>query len=555
MSALALALLSTHLVSRIETTNALSVDLLSDDPKLKKEVTVSLKNTALALALKSLSTQTGVALSVPKQMVDRKVTILVDGVPAALVLSKISDVLMCEWKPAQTGYTISQPSDIGNFRNSFITREDALLRESAQKQIQQFTQYAAQPYDVLLQRKMQIESSQNPNDPAYVNNATQRQRLAKELSAVNACLDPVNYGAGMVLKSVSYAGLWQGNVSAGRVPAYAAGPSRAFQPAAVGAQYVLVRYSAVDHAIAVVGPNREPRGGVQVNLPNALEKLKTHAFAKMVTDWADVEGGAGPTSFQQPIEVRGEGVPVADLLQSIHDQAKVPIVAEGSRFKMFVNSRADNLKEFVRVFTDTTKGYVRLHDGVLEFRHPSFWRMQQTEVPEFKLAELETLNDQGKLALNPYAAFVAGLERTQIDALATGHYAVNFPLDPLQKCWAGLVLYGQLNQQQKQIAYSGSFFYGQLTAQQKQAADEAILQAAFLQPLINQVAISRIIEQSANARYLAALGVSVRMASGADSVNGGEGSTISIGDDQTLVSYRVALPLLPPGALGYTHPR
>ena len=521
---------------------------LADDPNLKTAVSLSVRNTAVSDVLKEISKKTHSSLSATKLVADRKVTVFVDDLPASKLLEKIADVLMLQWRSQRNGFEITQASEIGNYRSNFITREDVLLHEDAMKQVKLYTQYASIPYDQLIQRKNALEAAQNPNDRSYTTNPAARQRIAKELTAVNTAADPANYAVGLALQNTSAASLWQQAVRVQRLPATApAAPPRFNNFGNQGPQYVFVRYSAVKRQLEIAGNGRQPSAEYQVSHQNVMQVLATTALGKLNTAWAQIMTPTKRESYDQPVASGGRGVMAAEILQAVHDATKVQVIAEGSRQMLEVEAKGDSLVDFARNFVERSQGFIRLEGDILEFRHPSFWRLPSNEVPESKLQALEKISDEGKLTLATYATFVAGLDRAQIDALSTGKVRMSFPIEPIQRAWPGLALYGLLTAPQRNIVYSGTLAYGQLTQKQKEAANEAILLAAFMQPQFGMQGLNRLIEYSANPNFLENMGITLRMSGGADSNTGMELSAIGIGDGETTVSYRVPLPIILPG--------
>ncbi len=105
---------------------------VSKDPRLLKPISIKLKIEQLPDALAKLSKLTGVKIESAPVIKDLKVTVMVQDVPAGLVLDKIAGALDCEWKADGPILRLSMDPDERTHRDRYIEAEN----QQALKEVQ-----------------------------------------------------------------------------------------------------------------------------------------------------------------------------------------------------------------------------------------------------------------------------------------------------------------------------------------------------------------------------------------------------------------------------------
>lgn len=473
-------------------------DLFSDE-RLRKPVNLQREMALLSEALQSITDDTGVAFTLAPELSEQKVTIFVKGKPASEVLTKIISLFKLECQQSGDGYILKLSEDAVRLERDLILRETSLIRSAAQNTLNRWAQYARQHLTYWKQRTDQIQQEmellarrQPPNWQ------DRRARLAEELAGTEEAANPIYYLAGKIYGMMSptiQQRFWSGEMllfCTQDLPSALLLPPEAPSWLDNGTNRLLcflMRYS----------PQQERIVLARVTLPSE-EATKPDIDIREV-DIIPAQGDEHPLQRQwqkwaTPREVLGQipklqcrmattpsaqagrehisskqALTVADHLQWLAEHSELSVIADAYRLPAFSDKPlfATTVAEWIERFIQVQGGYLRIEGDYLLYRHPNYWRLSLSEIPEKLVRQYEHKARNEGLNLEDYASLALQLQpHQQIRLQQARGYAVGFDVSPLSSALPALRFWASLSANQKEIALQRQpLYYLQLSPLQQ----------------------------------------------------------------------------------------
>ncbi len=409
---------------------------LAKDERLNKKIDARLSTMPLKKALRELEKSAGVGLDLVTSLDDLKVTVLCKEEPASLILVKLADVLGCEWVVDGPIYRLRMDADRLNQRRAYVEAEERMLRKKVEEAI---------------------------------------TALAKErpLETPKPSTGPERLQLGTMFKSMSsgeLASFWRGDTKT-FVTVTGAGPN--VPPVRNESTRVFARYDSSLHTLNTLPGIDAALIRVQLlPLANVSGELANLPFAKDVRAW-----GTGIVAESKEDErflkvVPGVSTPrenepkraLGAHLERFFDSTGIAVVSDAFRTATLAPSEPMAASSWVGGVAQQNRLFLKVSDGVAQFRHGGFWRLRKFEIPEPTLERFETLNAKEALSLAQYAAFIAKLTANQLAGLRWNGWAIGIDLSPIRTAAPAIALYNALTPSQRARASQGGLAATQLPA-------------------------------------------------------------------------------------------
>lgn len=407
---------------------------VAKDPRLTEKVSVQLKFAPLNEALSAIAKQAKVSLAGSVAMQDLKVNVFAKDQSAGAVLDAIASVLDATWKDDNGVFRLSLSSEAKRRYEKALEADDQAKQANAMKALSSWatTQENRPGSKAMMVRAMQNWSANDwrslwngepavtvfaPTRPTRRGTAAQRGNrttMASEVVAVAPTESTV---------------VWY-NQSSGKV--YTLGSAAYGRPAT------------------------DSTGGMTLGAGSDSKKLP-----KEYESWgsplpAESEALSAPIGAAKlPANPYSNGRwTVSDELEALSKVTKVAVVSDAFR----ATSRSQTLPggqttlEWMNSFASMQNVKVSFANGVLQVRHPEFWLLRRSEVPESLLRPLES---NTKLTLEDLGKFAAKLTPWQLGSFQDVRtVAVKFDSEPLVAGNYVLPIYGRMTNSQRNAAFS-----------------------------------------------------------------------------------------------------
>ncbi|MFI5385363.1 MAG: hypothetical protein ACHQ50_04495 [Fimbriimonadales bacterium] len=467
------------------------------DARLAKPISIRLKIAPLSQCAKAFSDATGVGIYVAASLKDRKVTILFKDKPASEAMEMLANTFFCGWTADQSSYRLVMPPEARNEEDRLLDAEQTVVRERLTAVVAKMVEVAARPKDVLTDERDKMAEAMNrlrlSRDP---DGKRKYEELRKEYNVQFNWLPW--WDVGFALKNAPSA---VDSLAAGATIFASTKPGEALPFPASSVPTFTSRVVVPGPDGQPVSETRSPSGAVaaiRVNpatghlqcrvmgtgvLPaagstskeawladsgEAENKLWNLPLRRRLRDWARLfdtdllnrkltpaNGTASKPGYL------ANAYTVAEHLEHLADCAGVSVVADafrlpasnetyfgGSTVNDYVSQMHDQL------LPDTRGGSFRTEKGWLMFRHPRYWRLLSTEIPENLLAPLEAkAKAKQTITLDDYAAFATALTPWQSFVFPYRPTLTRFPRLPLVHAMPALRLWGSLTGDQRRTAY------------------------------------------------------------------------------------------------------
>jgi len=436
--------------------------------ELTKPITVKLKAMPIRDAFKALGDAGGVSLDTYTSIKDLKVTVLVKDTPLSMVMARIADTFHGSWEMVGPTYRLAVSPDWATATRRYIAAEDKERRKEAEATVGALAKSASIPYREVIAELASNKSSQlSPQD---------REALERVSS-------PDQYLLGYMFHQMSDSDMdafWGGKVfhyaeaipagqatSTGEMPDQTGAPTnrrrRRPQPMPQGQTIRVTAYydSLTGHLFMGAGA-RNPVGtenGKLIDRPYPTGNLAQTPFGKDVLAWNRIETdnqGLNTVVGASPLTGAyfGNKTSMADVLEYLHDQTGVPIVADAFRVPVAAPKKGGAIAEWLGGLQQGANCFVRTQDGFVMIRHGGFWRLRQFEAPEDVYAALEKTQTPG---LDGYSAFATNLTDAQALPFRIPQASLlKVNPEPLRKAMAALRFYGSLDSGERAAALAGT---------------------------------------------------------------------------------------------------
>lgn len=436
--------------------------------KLQKPITVSIKAESINRALKAISDLVDQPIEAISTMRDRKVTIYVHDVSASTVLAKVGDVLGAIWVNDNGTFRLKMDVNAANQEKAYLQAEEEFLKGRVEKR---------------------LIAQANAVKMVAPNNAETPVRPGKRPGAPESGGDPRGQALGIMmstLPSALQAALWRGEAVTS-APLIQSDPNRPaisneslrvvalYNPALASFRSRPGDESLVAHALA---PFAVP--------PAELNDLP---FARTVRSWADQPDSAPSDPAPKDVAMSKSFTPVslgrpehyvpmptlADQLEAMSQATEANVVADA--FSVPTIFRQGSLTPLSAM--DALRGmsyYVKRSAGVIEIRHPGFWRLQKFEIPDAVLEPYASRAKTKSLALVDYATLTTRLSPAQLAAFQVpGAVVTPFDPAPLTAMTPALQFYATLSPAQR-MKVGGGLSLDALSPGQRTSFLQAVLQ-------------------------------------------------------------------------------
>lgn len=471
---------------------------LAKDARLQKLVSVKMKIVPIATALSQISRFSGVSLDQAPSIKDLKITVLVQDVPAGIVLDKIAKTLGCEWRADGQLYRLGMDADEQNARTRYVEAEDSAAQKEIVDELDAISKVAQM--DPAAAEKELIELTGARADPKNTTAKTdpEREKLLKHAANRQDVM------LGRFLQSMSagkVSAFWRGEVVAvnpnlanerGGGPPVPGRQGRANGGSPNGMP-LFVQYDPLLYRVQVMQgfgvrfvAKRLPRVVTQPLPTGALAKLR---FGKEVLSWDmpipsdDNWTKLGVARSDPQSHYANHLYALADFLEKAFDQTQVPIVADAFRTPMQdrdFNSGIGSFPSWMSHLKSNNGLMTRFEDGVMMVRHGGFWRLRKFETPEDELAAIEAKTPKLSPTLADYSAFVTKLtpEQAKPFCLRDG-VLVNFDATPIQLGFPALKFYAGLDRNAISMATRDGIPFGEMSSSLRASFTDAVIEGVF----------------------------------------------------------------------------
>ncbi|HTQ09113.1 MAG TPA: hypothetical protein VMI31_03495 [Fimbriimonadaceae bacterium] len=466
------------------------------DPRLQKPITLRLKIVPLSQCVAVLSKETGVTIDVEPSIEERKVTIVCRDKPASEAMRMLAGTFFCVWNPAGDGYRMDMPIDVRTEELRYLDAEHAVLKDRIEDVVKKMVEVASQSLDD--QKAARDKLNQEIAKLRPLTDAADRKQL-QELRQQYRRFDYLDWwdlgyafrgssdsadalASGATLFASTQAGIAL-PLPYSDIPPYSmrvvtkdangkshsemVTPSGAF--AAMRINPVTERFeckTAPTGVYPAIGSSE--RQLFLLNSGEAEAKLVNLPLRKRLRDWGrmlDQEmlkiKPVQPSEAPASPGYAARALTMSDQLEYLADTAGISVVCDAFRVPATGQEYAKaatvgDAIQFLRYSTleDVRDGTFRSEKGWLMFRHPHYWRMLDSEIPESAFAPLETKAEAGKpLTLEDYANFAAALTPWQAVSFSYRPLLTRFPRLPLIHAMPALRLWAALDEGERRMAY------------------------------------------------------------------------------------------------------
>lgn len=482
---------------------ALTADDLRKDARLQKEVTLHLPNALIDEVLQELSKQTGIAFTIDPALAEEKATLFVKNKPAWQVLEKLTTLLDIRCEKDGEGYHLSPDPKAIQQERATLEWERSALRRNAERMLREWAGVTSEDYLVLRAKAQAIEEElarlRREKPPGW-------QDLSSEMVKRNYLVREgglfYRYLAGWLyqrLPQTVWQRLWNGE------PLWFSIPE---EPGALPLPADALRWATTEE------PNPQM---VRFTLRLDRERqmlfcyLKTHPVRDLFTH-VYFDHIVPEPSVNAPLRVRWERwdnmpeslegnpkwnkqIPVSttpalwgrstptDWLLRLAQSGGINVIADAFRLSL-PESVLKPGKTLLECLDNALwhGGYVRVEDDWLLFRHPDYWRLKRSELPERLVRAMERKAREEGLSLEDYAALAHYLTPERTARLEEG-YAARFDITPLREAAPALRFWASLTADQKKAALQRQPLpYVSLTPAQQKLFREAMLAKLYEEP-------------------------------------------------------------------------
>src|SRR5579862_2579856 len=480
------------------------------DARLDKPISLRLKIVPLSECAKAFSSATGVRIQVARSIEDRKVTAVFRDKPATEAMAMLANTMFCKWSPESRGYRLDMPRDVRNEEIRMVDAEHEVIREQIAAVVRKMAAAASRPKDESTDARdklaRQIMALQNSKDPEVKRQLQNLQNQYRQFEYLGW------WEIGFALKSASGA------------PESLASGATVFASTKQG-EALPLPYSATPtftSKVVVPGPDgkpqmetRTPSGSVAALRINSLTgeleckiiatgvlpaagqtskttrllssneaqvKLMNQPLRKRLREWGKTLDsamlGIKPSAPAVPEVSPGytaQAMTMADQLEYLSDSTGIAVIADAFRVPasgeqyLTGNSVGQAISQLTELtMDDVRRGTFRTEKGWLLFRHPHYWRMLDSEIPESLFAPLEArVLGKENLTLDDYTAFASSLTPWQALAFPYRTPLTRFPRLPLFHAMPALRLWASLSDDQRRIAYISGLSFKQMSPAQQ----------------------------------------------------------------------------------------
>lgn len=497
-------------------------DLLSDE-RLQQPITLRYEIIPLNELAAEMTKQTGVSLSVSREIAEDKATLFVRRKPAHEVMNRLADVLQAEWVPVpQTeGYRLTSKASMLSLERAMRTAELEATRKSARESLSKLAAIASQVDYLDLVDAVTRSGENEPGEPSEI--AQLVQRLGGR-EAVSLASRIEHYLTGWVVQHFTE-GQWaqlfdSQRIVASNVPSPEAIslPPRVLdwnnrlwgtQPVhevevtlqlAEGGDEIwasVVRYEYADGRRIWKGTTRATVWSSS-SVGKRAPKLEEQPLARFWNSWSTRSERLSEshalrkklrTDHQQPSPAEQSDfatwqrrVTAAQCLRWLAEHTELNIVADAYRCVIEAGEFEQTDVPVYRWLRDVLlpNGWVKSEGDWVQFRHWGYWSLRLSEVPERVLRPLERKAAEGKqLELEDYSSLAIQLTQLQARRITsrTGDmFVVNFDDTPLRNSIPALRFWATLTPPQRDRARRGEpLLLPTLSRQQQEAFARAFL--------------------------------------------------------------------------------
>jgi len=463
---------------------------------LVKTISMRLKIVPLSECMNEFQKQTGVEFDVAPNIEDRKLTVVFRDKPAQEAMAMVASTLFCKWSSEGDGYRLDLPMDVRNEENRMLDAEHNVLKERIADVVKRMTDIASHPKDELTDERDQMDKEmaklRQSRDP-------ESQKLLNELRKQHSRFDYLGWwDIGAALRgsdnaadalasgSTLFASTNPGEALPLPVSATPTFTARVVVPGPDGKPVVETRTPSGCVAAIRVNPVTDelevktvatgvmPAAGQTTNKMQLLNsgeaqtKLIRMPLRRRLAEWArmldtkmlDIKPAPPATPEVSP-GYAARALTMADQLEYLADSTGISVVADAYRVPATGEQylTGNSVGEIVRQLRFATLenvigGTFRSENGWLLYRHPNYWRMLDSEIPESAFAPLEAKPKSGKpITLADYAEFASSLTPWQAFVFPYRAPLTRFPRLPLIKAMPALRLWASLSDGQRRIAY------------------------------------------------------------------------------------------------------
>ena len=479
-----------------------------------------------------VSRDSGVDLSVSKNLLDLKVDVFVDGKPTGETLDKIAKVFNCDWVPTENGYRLEMEAKYVNRERNFNQAEDDEdLRQLkvmlwAREYVSNFfppsnaTRHTGDSYFTVEQRDKITGPFEKEYHDAEKASDKPRMRAAFEKWAwIENSLGDYMFGSiTSQFDKNAYERFWRGDpfvASTFKGGQYRLSPSDVtlngyltypgpdgksietpyehcaffrFDPIAGRIRMNMESYSIRPKEFGGISTCKSGGGFAYSSTSNPIsENLMVLPFYTDLKPWINQE--TTPLKFPQAIDKTTKEWPspwtnqrrrLGEHLRWLHKATGIPIVAQADRSCTWnwikLNRGFDNANQYVGALMNDTSALVQEDHGYLMARNPLYWRHRRHEAPETVWAQIEPKDSTVDATFNDFVNAAQLLREDQMFSREIGYPLTSFDIGTVGNGYDSLRLYAMLSPDQRAAAKkdSGIFISELGTAQQKQMEDTVI---------------------------------------------------------------------------------
>lgn len=488
-------------------------DTFPRDQRLERKLTVHAKVMPLSDLVRDLSRETGVEIGVAPAIADRKLTLLFEDQPAAIVMARVSSLFFANWKPVKTGYFLTIDSAVRREEDDLKYAEQQVAGEQIAKFLEGLAALDGTSDTAIVKERLTL--SKEAARLREEQSSSGRERLG-QIDYRLAILQAKSWAPFARALSTSMQVYCQ-QLSEGetlfastrsdddvpRLPSEFL-PKGGIWPDASPDVIAQMHYVPSRRQLAGLVNVLGTQGGgsgmpISYKLPDIDANGKKAKLLQRLSKWATATDPSILSTTLKLTAVANESsspiLSLADHLAYLHDHSGVQIIADAFRLVCSVDGplAAKTVGEYLVALAKdkpadiikTKLGYVRTESGWLLVRHKDYWRYFDSEIPEKVLLGYEQLSARRPLTLDEYASFAGNLTELQLASFQDRGFDifVKFPVTPLVSGSASLRFWSSLNADQRQAALGNGLLYRELNESQQNYYASAIRAMLWRNPI------------------------------------------------------------------------
>lgn len=487
-------------------------DDFRNDPRLSKPIAARLKVAPLSALIKQMADDTGVGIYVAPYIADRKITAIFKDRPASEAMEMLAKTLFCEWSSEPGGYRLEMPIEAQRQESGLLDAEQAVLKERIADVVGKMVAVTSEPKEQLTEERdkmnLQLNQMRGVQDPK------DRQKLDALRREYSRRFDWLGWwDVGYALRNApsgaddlaSGATLFASTDRAGALPLPLSsipqfsvnilipnpdgGPPKAERRSPTGAVTALrvnpatgrLQTKTMGTGLGPTAAGFTGRDAWLIDTGEAENKLYNLPLRKRIREWArNVDTRILNAKLAHSEETppspgySSRSFTIAEHLEHLADAAGIPVIADAYRLPASSEAylSASTVGEYLRQLRDQINpdlrgGYIRTEKGWIMYRHPRYWRLIASEIPEKVFAPFESAKTKDRMSMNDYAAFASALTPWQAFVFPYRTPLTRFPRLPLIHAIPALRLWASLDSGQRQAAYTSGLSIASMSGGQR----------------------------------------------------------------------------------------